>query len=72
MSYDLHGFWDGLNPIGSNVYAHTNFTEIKESTSLFWRVGIPPEKVVLGVGFYGCSFTLKDPSCTGPGCPFGE
>lgn len=29
-----------------------------------------PGKVVLGVGFYGRSFKLKDKSCTAPGCPF--
>lgn len=28
MSYDLHGVWDSLNPIGSVVAAHTNITEI--------------------------------------------
>lgn len=50
MSYDLHRFWDRLNPIGSNVYAHTNLTEIKEATNMFWRAGVPPEKVVLVSG----------------------
>lgn len=28
MSYDLHGTWDGNNPIGSHVLSHTNLTEI--------------------------------------------
>lgn len=28
MSYDLHGVWDSDNPIGSQVLAHTNLTEI--------------------------------------------
>ncbi|KAF7557956.1 hypothetical protein G7Z17_g343 [Cylindrodendrum hubeiense] len=28
MSYDLHGVWDGDNPIGSQVLAHSNLTEI--------------------------------------------
>lgn len=31
---------------------------------------IPPEKVVLGLGFYGRSFQLSDASCGSPGCPF--
>lgn len=72
LAYNVQGYWDRLNPIGSNVYGHTNMTEIKEATNLLWRVGVPPEKVVFGVGFYGRSFTLKDPSCSTPGCPFGE
>lgn len=28
MSYDLHGVWDSDNPIGSQVLAHSNLTEI--------------------------------------------
>ncbi|KAF2460036.1 hypothetical protein BDY21DRAFT_361899 [Lineolata rhizophorae] len=71
MSYDLHGFWDRLNPIGAVVHGHTNLTEIKQATELLWRVGVPPGKVVLGTGFYGRSFELQDPSCSTPGCPFG-
>ena len=52
------------------VNAHTNLTEIDESLKLLWRNNIDPSKVVLGLGFYGRSFTLQDPSCTAPGCPF--
>ncbi|KAJ5958936.1 CAZyme family GH18, partial [Penicillium vulpinum] len=70
MSYDLHGVWDATNPIGSIVQAHTNLTEIKLATSLFWRANVPPAKLVMGFGFYGRSFTLADTSCTTPGCPF--
>ncbi|KUL82513.1 hypothetical protein ZTR_10626 [Talaromyces verruculosus] len=70
MTYDLHGVWDSTNPIGSIVQAHTNLTEIKLAAELFWRVNIPPEKLVMGFGFYGRSFTLADTSCTKPGCPF--
>jgi hypothetical protein len=28
MSYDLYGTWDSDNPIGSQVLAHSNLTEI--------------------------------------------
>lgn len=37
--------------------------------NVLWRNKIKPSKVVLGLGFYGSSFTLKDPSCNKPGCP---
>lgn len=56
--------------IGKMVGSHTNLTEIKESLDLLWRAGVVPSQVVLGMGFYGRSFTLSDLSCTGPGCPF--
>lgn len=66
----LHGTWDSTNPIGSHVYAHTNLTEIKQAFDLFWRNSVPPNKLNLGIGFYGRSFQLSDPSCYTPGCNF--
>ncbi|KAH8811227.1 hypothetical protein F5884DRAFT_749620 [Xylogone sp. PMI_703] len=71
IEYDLHGTWDSTDVwIGAFVNAHTNLTEIDESLKLLWRNNISPDKVVLGIGFYGRSFALADPSCTAPGCPF--
>ncbi|RDB25300.1 Chitotriosidase-1 [Hypsizygus marmoreus] len=71
MSYDLHGTWDSTNKwLGPFIAAHTNLTEIDNALSLLWRNNIKPENVVLGLGFYGRSFTLADPSCTTPGCVF--
>ncbi|KAL8694715.1 MAG: hypothetical protein Q9224_003515, partial [Gallowayella concinna] len=70
MSYDLHGVWDSTNPIGSHVLAHTNLTEIKQAFDLFWRNDVPANKLNLGLGFYGRSFQLSDPSCYKPGCNF--
>ncbi|CCT65062.1 related to chitinase [Fusarium fujikuroi IMI 58289] len=70
MSYDLHGIWDGDNPIGHQVLSHTNLTEIDSALNLFWRFGVDPSKVVLGLGFYGRSFELESASCWKPGCKF--
>ncbi|KAI0916647.1 hypothetical protein AcW1_010187 [Taiwanofungus camphoratus] len=71
MTYDLHGVWDSKDAyIGPIVQAHTNLTEIKESVQLFLRVDVPLDRVALGLGFYGRSFQLSDPTCTTPGCPF--
>ncbi|OAX79842.1 hypothetical protein ACJ72_05835 [Emergomyces africanus] len=72
MAYDIHGTWDG-NSIWTQtaINPHTNLTaEISLGLDLLWRNSVPPEKVNLGLGFYGRSFTLADPSCTTPGCPF--
>ena len=63
MAYDLHGIWDADNPIGSQVLAHTNITEIDNALDLLWRNDIPAGKVNMGIGFYGRSFQLADPSC---------
>lgn len=71
MTYDLHGTWDSTDPyIGPIVQAHTNLTEIDQTMDLLWRNDIDPAKVVIGMGFYGRSFTLSNPSCSQPGCPF--
>lgn len=55
MTYDLHGTWDQHNEIGAIALAHTNLTEIEQSLELLWRNHIEPQKVVLGLGFYGRS-----------------
>ncbi|GAO19284.1 hypothetical protein UVI_02063400 [Ustilaginoidea virens] len=71
MSYDLHGTWDGTNPyLGAFVNAHTNLTEIDTALNLLWRNDIKPEKVIMGMGFYGRSFTLSNPGCATAGCGF--
>lgn len=71
MTYDLHGTWDSTDPaIGPYVNAHTNLTEIDMTMDLLWRNNINPKQVVMGMGFYGRSFTLTDPDCTAAGCPF--
>ncbi|KAL1961763.1 hypothetical protein VTN77DRAFT_1089 [Rasamsonia byssochlamydoides] len=71
MTYDLHGTWDSSDQfIGPYVYAHTNLTEIDQAMQLLWRNNIDPGQVNLGLGFYGRSYTLADPSCTVAGCEF--
>ena len=52
------------------VASHTNLTEIDQSMKLLWRNGINPSKVILGLGFYGRSYTLANPSCNTAGCVF--
>ncbi|KAI9775109.1 MAG: hypothetical protein M1839_001420, partial [Geoglossum umbratile] len=72
-TYDLHGTWDSTDKyIGPVVNAHTNLTEIDQTMDLLWRNGVNPDQVVLGLGFYGRSFTLTNPSCTSAGCPFSS
>lgn len=55
---------------GTNQPLDSNLTEIKEALNLLWRNFVPANKVNLGLGFYGRSFTLTDPSCNTPGCGF--
>ncbi|KAI8631443.1 family 18 glycosyl hydrolase [Xylariaceae sp. FL1651] len=67
MAYDLHGVWDAASQfVGPYIAPHTNITEIDMGMDLLWRAGVTPDKVVLGTGWYGRSFTLADPSCNTP------
>ncbi|KAK3325107.1 glycoside hydrolase superfamily [Apodospora peruviana] len=71
MSYDIHGVWDSSSVwAGPYVRPHTNLTEIDMGLSLLWRVNVDPSKVVLGLGWYGRSFMLSNPSCNTPWCTF--
>ncbi|KAK8857289.1 glycoside hydrolase family 18 protein [Apiospora arundinis] len=73
MTYDIHGVWDKtVNSIGPYAFAHTNLTEIQLGLELLWRNNINPQRVNLGLGFYGRSFTMKDPSCMHAGCEFSD
>ncbi|KAL4723086.1 hypothetical protein ACLX1H_010327 [Fusarium chlamydosporum] len=69
MTYDVHGSWDIDNKwTGPWVNSHTNMTEIQMGLDLFWRDGISPSKITMGMGFYSRTFTLTDPKCSSPGC----
>ncbi|PGG98287.1 hypothetical protein AJ79_08924 [Helicocarpus griseus UAMH5409] len=71
MTYDIHGVWDrNVKSLGPYAFAHTNLTEIQMGLELLWRNNINPGRVVMGLGFYGRSFTMKDPDCMEPGCEF--
>ncbi|KAK2746818.1 hypothetical protein FQN57_002860 [Myotisia sp. PD_48] len=73
MTYDIHGVWDrDVASIGPYAFAHTNVTEIQMGLELLWRNNINPGRVVMGLGFYGRSFTMKDPNCMDPGCEFTD
>lgn len=71
MSYDLHSAQDtNSKRTGAQLGAHTNLTEIETALDLLWRDNIDPSKVVLGLAFYGRSFTLSSDTCNTPGCVY--
>ncbi|KAK7425112.1 hypothetical protein QQX98_000026 [Neonectria punicea] len=73
MTYDIHGVWDEkIESLGPYAFAHTNLTEIQQGLELLWRNNINPERVVLGLGFYGRSFTMKSSDCLDAGCEFKD
>ncbi|KAJ7826386.1 hypothetical protein B0H14DRAFT_2817404 [Mycena olivaceomarginata] len=68
LSFDLHGVYDGVDPyleslrswfnIGCNiVYSTITVTEIDAGLQLYWRAGVNPSQVVMGM-------TATDPGCS--------
>ncbi|KAG4436704.1 hypothetical protein IFR05_007818 [Cadophora sp. M221] len=43
-----------------------------QALNLMWRNNVPANKINLGIGFYGRSYTLSDPRCAIPGCAFSR
>ena len=70
-AYDLHDVWEKDANGNGYIRAHANLTAIEATLDLFARNNIDPDKIVLGLGFHGTSYTLEDTSCSKPGCKFG-
>jgi GH18 family chitinase len=67
----LSGTWDQGNKFtGAFLNSHTNLTEIDAALDLLWRNDIEPSKVVLGLAFYGCTFSMTSEACDKPGCTY--
>ncbi|CAH0390045.1 unnamed protein product [Bemisia tabaci] len=78
MSYDYHGQWDKKTGHNSPFYYHPedDYADFNTDYSInYWiKQGMPRRKIVMGMPFYGQSFTLADPNkhglnapATGPG-----
>ncbi|RMY23372.1 hypothetical protein D0867_02086, partial [Hortaea werneckii] len=69
--FNMQRKWDSkITTAERVVQAHSNLTEIDQGLDHLWLNGIDPQKVVLGLGFYGRAFTLGSPGCSKPGCNF--
>lgn len=75
MSYDFHGKWETMTGHNSPLYAQANETTWRKQLCMefgvkMWeRLGAPKEKIVVGTGTYGRTFTLASPVKTGFNAP---
>ncbi len=64
MTYDFAGFWSeatGFNAPLHPVPGHPEQPSIEESVEAYLKAGVPREKIVIGVPFYGRGWTgVKD------------
>ncbi|XP_076042458.1 putative chitinase 10 isoform X2 [Oratosquilla oratoria] len=70
MTYDMRGPWDGKADHHAPIRSRTtdawsyNSLNCEDGVDLWIEKGAPPEKLILGVPFYGRSFTLSSQSRT--------
>lgn len=62
MSYDIYGSWDSV------AGANADMPYIENTMNNIYALGIPREKLVLGLAAYGRSTRLSSPSCHTAGC----
>ncbi|KAH8299837.1 hypothetical protein KR044_006718, partial [Drosophila immigrans] len=63
MTYGFHMAFEGY--LGLNA----PLPEVTQAIDYWIQQGAPPEKLVLGIGFYGHTYQLADNSRTSPGSP---
>ena len=72
MTYDYHTFFDGETGFNSPLFPgqNTDQTNNVNATVTGWiNAGASPQKLLLGLGSYGNTFTLNDPSDNGLNSP---
>ncbi|CAD7079161.1 unnamed protein product [Hermetia illucens] len=79
MAYDLHGSWDGKTGANAPLYAGPGDNpdlNVDVIIQQWIQAGASPDKLILGMGFYGRSFTLANANnhgigaqTLGPGIP---
>lgn len=75
MTYDFHGSWTPVTGHHTNLFASRSGpaeTSSHAGVERHIRAGIPVEKLVLGVAFYGRGWTGVDPSGQGLGQAYEE
>ncbi len=67
---NLDGPWDSENALGNRIRPHTDIRDIDNGLTPLWFDGVDPSKVVLGLAYYGRTFTATNSDCPIMGCAF--
>lgn len=73
MTYDYNSYHNGKTGLNSPLFANQNSSNIQlnidATTNLWIDSGASAAKLLIGLGFYGQSFTLSDQTNNGLGAP---
>jgi len=53
MTYDYHGSWSRTTGHNANIYRDSSGWSTNQSVNAYLRAQVPPEKIIIGVPFYG-------------------
>lgn len=73
MTYDLHGTWERQTGLHGAISANSGDKDpglnIEAALKYWINQGADPQKIILGIPFYGRSFRLQNPQDTRVGAP---
>lgn len=61
MAYDFYGPWDKRTGHNAPLFSYSDFN-LASASKMWEELGMPKEKLVIGVPSYGHSFRLEDPT----------
>ena len=70
MNYDYYGSWSNITGHNANLYNNSrrgSDMSTDKSIRAYLNAGIPPEKIMLGVAFYGKTWNGVSPGSSEPG-----
>lgn len=70
MGYDLWGPWDSRVGLNAPLSAAGEAPSVSGAVERYLAAGVPPEKLVLGMPFYGYLYEVPGPGETAQGGPF--
>ena len=70
MTYDIHGHWDEYTDFNSPLYnnndeSHQYKISVDYSVKSWLKAGVPADKLIVGIPFYGYKYSLLTNSSTG-------
>ncbi|WP_062350191.1 glycosyl hydrolase family 18 protein [Bacillus kwashiorkori] len=72
MTYDIHGTWEKLADHNAPLYDDGGKTwSVDKAIQTYLDAGVPAEKIVMGVPFYGYTYTVKSSENNGLRQEFG-